>query len=235
MAVAGFMSVPEASERLGVDDSRVRALLAAGQLDGEKLGGRWVVSEESVRARLRLPHARGRQLQPANAWTALLYASGQESSLGAPRDRARVRRLLDDRGIAGLAPRLRGRADLRRFHGHPGVLSRIARADLRLSGANAANAHGLGLVPGDEVDGYIAHGNVDALVAEFALQPRERDPNVLLRVLPAGLCPIDNGVAPLACVALDLAEQSEPRAAQIGREALARLDSERRWRAIERV
>ena len=48
-----FISTTEAAERLGVDESRVRQLLRAGELAGEKLqrGGRdWLVSRASVDA-----------------------------------------------------------------------------------------------------------------------------------------------------------------------------------------
>jgi hypothetical protein len=210
----------------------VRALLAAGQLAGDKLGGRWVVSQESVQARRRIPQARGRQLHSANAWSALLLASGERSQLGEQRDRARVLALLDDRGIQGLRPRLRDRAVVQRFYGHPGVLAHFTDAGpLCRSGASAAGAHELGLVTGEEVDAYIADHDADAVAKQFGLEPRDAGANVVLRLLPPGLERVASGrVAPLAAVAVDLAEQPEPRAARIGHQVLERLDRERRWR-----
>jgi excisionase family DNA binding protein len=233
MAVGGFMSVPEASAQLGVNDSRVRALLAAGQLAGEKLGGRWLVSQESVQMRLRLHQARGRQLRPANAWSALLLASGQRSQLGEQRDRARVLQLLDARGIGDLRSRLRDRASVQQFYAHPGVLPHLADADsLCLSGASAAGPHDLGLVAGEEVDAYVAHHDANTVSERFGLEPRNGGANVVLRVLASGLeLPSSGRVAPLAAVAVDLAEQTERRAARIGHQILERLDRERRWRA----
>lgn len=47
------ISVRQAAELLGVSDTRVRAMLASGQLEGEKLGRAWAVSASSVRRRLR--------------------------------------------------------------------------------------------------------------------------------------------------------------------------------------
>jgi excisionase family DNA binding protein len=232
--VGGYLSVPEASTQLGVNESRVRALLASGQLPGDKLGGRWVVSQEGVQERLRLPKGRGRQLRPVNAWLALSLASGREARLGEWRDWQRMLQLLDDRGIGGLLPRLRDRASVQHFYCHPGVLSRLAESDaLCLSGASAAGAYDLGLVAGGEVDAYVAHDAANAVAEKFGLELRGSGANVVLRVLPreAG-APASGSVAPLAAVAVDLAEQPEARAARLGQEVLRRLDRERRWHVL---
>jgi excisionase family DNA binding protein len=232
--VGGYMSVAEASAQLGVNESRVRALLASGQLAGDKLGGRWVVSQDGVHARLRLPKGHGRQLRPANAWSALALASGQEGQLGERRNWQRVLQLLEDRGIEGLLPRLRDRAAVQRFYCHPGVLARLAEADaLCLSGASAAGAYELGLVTGEEVDAYVAHDAGNAVAEKFGLELRDSGANVVLRVLPDEVgAPASGPVAPLAAVAIDLAEQPEARAARVGHEVLRRLDRERRWRVL---
>lgn len=230
----GYMSVPEASAQLGVNQSRVRALLASGQLTGDKLGGRWVVSQEEVQTRLRLSNGRGRQLRPTNAWSVLALASGHEAQLGGRRDRQRMLRLLGDRGIERLVPRLRDRAKTQRFYCHPGALARLAEADaLCLSGASAAGAHGLGLAPGEEVDAYVPDDAANAIATKFGLEPRDSGGNVVLRVLPLEVgAPTSGAVAPLAAVAVDLAEQPEARAARVGHETLRRLDRERRWSAL---
>jgi len=232
--VGGYLSVPEASAQLGVNQSRVRALLASGQLAGDKLGGRWVVSQDGVHARLRLPKGHGRQLRPANAWSALALASGHEERLGERRDWQRMLQLLDDRGIEGLLPRLRDRAAVQRFYCHPGVLDRLAEADaLLLSGVSAAGTYELGLVAGEEVDAYVPHDAATAVAKRFGLEPRDAGANVVLRVLPRNVgAPARGPVAPLAAVAVDLAEQTEARAARVGHEILRRLDRERRWRVL---
>lgn len=47
-ALAGYQSAKEAAERIGVDDSQVRKLAAAGRLPGAtKFGNLWVVPENS--------------------------------------------------------------------------------------------------------------------------------------------------------------------------------------------
>jgi excisionase family DNA binding protein len=232
--IGGYMSVPEASAQLGVNQSRVRALLASGQLAGEKLGGRWVVSQEGVQARLRLPKGHGRQLRPANAWSVLALASGHEEQLAERSDWRRMLQLLNDRGIEKLLPRLRDRAAVQRFYCHPGVLARLAEADaLCLSGASAARAYELGLVAGEEVDAYVPQDAANTVATKFGLELRDAGANVVLRVLPRGVgAPASGPVAPLAAVAVDLAEQPEARAARVGHEVLRRLDRERRWRVL---
>ena len=228
----GLIPTPEAADRLGVNASRVRAMLADGQLRGEKVGGRWLVSEASIRDRERLHPDRGRPLQPHNAWAALLLSSGESPFSPAASDPRRLLASLDRRGLRGLAPRLRARAQVRHFYAHPAMLRRLAgRPELTLTGASGAGQHGLELLPGDEVDAYIAESALEAVVEQLALEPRAEGGNVVLRVLSDGIPAFRDRVAPLGAVALDLAEQADPRSARIGRRVLRQLDSERRWRS----
>ena len=48
-----MLSTKEAAERLDISEVRVRALLEKHLLEGTKVGRTWVVSEQSVEARLR--------------------------------------------------------------------------------------------------------------------------------------------------------------------------------------
>jgi hypothetical protein len=229
----GLISAPEAANRLGVNPSRVRAMLADAQLRGEKLGGRWLVSEASIRDRQRLHPERGRPLRPHNAWAALLLSSGESPSWQVSSDPRRLLASLEKRGLRGLAPRLRARAQVHRFYAHPGALRRLAdHSELSLTGASGAGRRGLELLPGDEVDAYIAESALQPIVEELALESRAEGGNVVLRVLPDGIPAFRDGVAPLAAVALDLAEQADPRSARIGSRVLRQLDSERRWRSV---
>jgi len=63
------LSVEQAAETLGVSGARVRAMLAAGQLEGEKVGRAWVVSAASVRRRLREGSHPGRPSKKPQAFT----------------------------------------------------------------------------------------------------------------------------------------------------------------------
>lgn len=225
------MPVDEAARQLGVNDARVRAMLAAGQLDGDKLGGRWLVRGESVRRRRRERHERGRQLSPANAWAVLFLASGLEAPWAAGPELSRLRRLLDRRGLEGLLGRFHHRASLHSFVAHPGALRRLAAdPSLVLSGASAASAHGLGLSAGDELDAYVPASGLRALASKFALaEPEDVPANVKLRTLPAGLWPFEGRLAPLAAVGVDLAQGADARSARIGLRAIRELDRRHHW------
>ena len=213
-----MVSVYEAAVSLGVDPRRVRALLAAGQLEGRRVGGRWLVEPASVAHRARAGTAPGRRLTAPNAWGALFLASGEEAPwLSAP-ERYRIRRLLAGGGLAGLRPRLTARAVVRRLDAglatHPGLV---------LTGASAAAGRGLELdAEGRSPDAYVPA----ALAAEAGPGP------LPLRVLPAGLWPFAERLAPVAAVAVDLSDGSS---AHVGRRALEELDALAAWRAPRRA
>jgi hypothetical protein len=231
MQAHGLLSVPEAASELGVNEARVRALLKARRLDGVKQAGRWLVDARSVDARKRAGKRRGRRLEPANAWAALALASGLDAPWVGPDVRYRMRRLLDAQGLAGLRPALAHRATPRRFRAHRGVLRELAGDPaLAPTGISAAGAYGLGLVSGEEVDAYVPGEALGEVARRYALVPDEHEGNVVLRELDADW-PLAEARAPLAAVALDLAEDDDPRSARIGGEALARLDAERAWAA----
>lgn len=217
------LSVPDAAEALAIDRSRVRALLARGQLDGEKVGGRWLVSGASLRALKARPRERGRRLQPANAWAVLALASGDPAPWVSNQERSRLGKLLATRSLAGLVGRLGERARIEGFFAHPGVLQAVRDADGAVpAGAHAARSRGERLVPGQEADIYVAAADMDCLVREFALEPSDQ-PNAIVRVLPDGLWPFVDRHVPLAAVALDLAELPDARSQRIGRALIASM------------
>lgn len=55
-----LMSVAEVAQMLNVTDSRVRQLLLAGQLSGQRVGRDWVVLRADVVAFMSRPRRRGR-------------------------------------------------------------------------------------------------------------------------------------------------------------------------------
>lgn len=236
MSQPQFLSVPDAALALEVNPSRVRALLASGQLEGLKVGGRWLVPWAGIWERQDSPRERGRSLAPANAWAVLALASGKQPGWISQEEQRRLARLIEVRGFDGLVPRLRKRADVRPFYGHPGVLRELADSpDLVKAAANAARHHHLRLVAGEEVDAYVSESRLRALAKRMALEPQAEGANVRLRVVPAGLWPFDDEFAPKAAVAVDLAELPDARAKQIGRSAVREVAQEHRWRrALER-
>jgi excisionase family DNA binding protein len=222
------ISIPEAADVLQVSPSRVHALVAHGQVPAVKVGGRWLLERREVERRRRRGALTGRPFAPHNAWALLRLASGERLEGIDPSVRSRMRKALANEGLEQLAPRLVRRGELRHFDAHPGEVPYIVR-DPRFvaSGASAAATHGLDVLPGNEADGYIRAGAVRKFVADHALQPGAPGANLCLRLVrdEAWAFPADTRVAPLAAVALDLAEEADPRSAAAGRAALARLGS----------
>lgn len=225
MAPGELLSVPDAARLLRVDPSRVRALLSAGQLAGDKIGGRWLVSDASIRARQEKAPGRGRRLKPANAWAVLALASGAEAPWVSAGDRSRLAALLRQRGFQNLVGRLDERAIAEPYYAHPGVLSALRQDGVLVpAGVHAERDRGPRLLAGDEVDAYVAPSDRARLVGEFALQPSD-EANVVLRVLPEGLWPFENRRMPLAAAAVDLAEMPDARARRIGKGLIAELQA----------
>ena len=61
----GLVSVTEAAQNAGISKSRVRQLLAAHLILGQKYGGVWVLDDESLRRYLALPQTGGRPRRAA--------------------------------------------------------------------------------------------------------------------------------------------------------------------------
>jgi len=227
-----LLSVSAAAEELGVNSSRVRAMISSGALEAEKIGGVWLIELASIAGRAREQASPGRPLSPANAWALLLMASGEEP----PRDlgasaRWRVRHALESYGLGGLRPRLVRRAETSSYWALPGELRALHdRGDLVLSGPSAAGAYDLGLVGSNAVDAYIPTRLVSSMRREHALEPVSRaESNVILRVVPDDAWSLDGRrFAPLAKVAVDLCSYPDPRAARTGADLVAEIDHKTR-------
>jgi len=228
-----LLSIPEAAKELKLHPSRVRALASAGSLPAVKIGHRWAVDRSAVAEHWRRLHAVGRPFEPGNAWALLFLASGRDADWLDPSSHWRLRQALARDGLVGLAPRLDRRGSPRRFRVHPGEI-RYLLEDPRLvrSGISAVSEHDLGLVSGQEADGYIRENDLADLQREHAMQPAELvEGNVLVRVLPDKAWHfVDERVAPLAAVALDLAEDPDPRSRRAGQARLKAIDAQLRSR-----
>lgn len=225
------VSISEAARSLHLSASRVRAMAVNGQLAAAKLGDRWFVERAAVERRRRDGAHEGRRFSPQNAWALLLLASHENVEGIDPSVRSRLKRALSREGLAKLGPRLARRARALSFSAHPGELSHLLEdpAFLR-SGISAAGDHGLDLIAGREADGYLAMAELDAFVARHALEPAGIEGNVRLRVVPdeVGRFLTGRDIAPRAAVALDLAEEFDPRSNQAGARDIRELD--RLWR-----
>lgn len=228
--MSDLLSVSAAAAELGVNPSRVRALISSGAVAAEKVGGVWLVDRASVAARNRQPAAAGRPLAPANAWALLLAASEDELSpeLGSAA-RWRVRKALEVYGLAAMLPRLVRRAEPCSYWALPGELSALSkRADIALSGPSAAGVYDLGLTGSNALDAYVPASLAQMLRDEHALEAMSGpESNVILRLVPDDAWLLDGRRhAPLAAVAIDLCAYPDPRVARVGTELVARIDRE---------
>lgn len=225
------LAVSEAANLLGVHEARVRALIAAGELEAVKVGGRWLLDEDSIARREREGSHPGRPFEAHNAWALILLASGGEPAGTPPSVLWRLRRLLSHEGLSGMRQRMRRRSETQRFAAHPGELRYLADdPELVPSGISAARAHGFDLAAGDEFEAYVSADSLSRVVKEHALAPADRgDANVVLRAVPAAAWVLGGQpLAPHAAVALDLAESPDPRSARAGAAALRSLDKQRK-------
>lgn len=224
---SSFLSVREASARLGVTAIAVRQQIAAGRLPAVKRGRDWWLDAQAIERIVRQRPGGGRPLSPTMAWAVLLLASGQDAVAKevAGRDRywSRVRTWLRDHALAEHAPRLRARAQVEQLDAHPSELKRILdRPDVLATGSSAADTIGLvGAAAG--IEAYAPAGRRDAIIGDHALMPGPGP--VLVRWVPDEIWPhlVGHGDrrAPRAAVLLDLLESDDPRARREAARALA--------------
>jgi hypothetical protein len=145
--------------------------------------------------------------------------------------------LLDREGLPAVAERVHDRARPVRFAGHPGILDRLA-SDPRVvaSGASAARIYGLELAVGPELDAYVQESHLPQLTSGYALgaESYAAAANITLRAIADDAWHLDAPVAPVAAVAVDLAEAPDARSASIGARTVWELDQERRWTVLRR-
>lgn len=223
-----FVSVRQAAESLGVDDSRVRQLLHEGRLQGSMVGGRWLVDARSVQDRKVAAPESGRPLSARNAWGALaMLAGSRPSGLSDPeRSRllARLRNLAaqEDLPVARIRKLLAARAEVRRYRVHRGLLPALLEdADVVRAGASAAPHIGADYVAPGRAEVYVHPDMVGKLEAAFGVVLDARHGNLVVRVPPASAWPFlvsaargvkDGRDAPAPVVAADLLDAHEDRA-----------------------
>lgn len=220
------VNVAEAARRLGVNDSRVRQLLRAGELRGRRLGGSWLIPAEEVARRERSERRPGRPLAPKRAWGVLdLLDGGRAAWLSAPA-RSQVRRYLADLNgpsADGWRAALRGRSRVLDVAAHPAAIERLRRIDgVQQVGPIAVADRGFDVVDLAEPlpEFYVAAESWPELSRSLALR-EAADPNLRIR-LPNEVWPfadperLGHAVVGDAVLAADLLDADEPRAVAAG-------------------
>jgi excisionase family DNA binding protein len=226
MVEEGGLSVPEAAARLGVTAGRVRQLVASGELNARRIGLVLLVDPESVDRRVQLGTLDGRRFSPRRAWGLLFLIDGLDAPWLDPVSRAKLRSFIAHHDLALLRPRLVTRAQRHQFRAHPSLLGAIRREPgLMRTGVSAAYDVGADLIPGDEFDAYLTADHLDAVVDKYKLR-QSNEPNITLRITLA-LMPgwPARPVAPASVVAIDLADDPEPRAQEAARRLFERYRS----------
>lgn len=223
MSIDNAIPVSEAADILGVHPSRVRAMVNSGQLNAEKLAGRWFINRSSLERRSSIDSPDGRPFSPVNAWALLCLADGKQAGWIDKSAQSRLRGHLKRRSWEELVPRLRSRARSIRLRAHPSALNRLAQEPGVISaGVSAASWYGIDIQPSDEMEAYIYESRADELTHRYRMEPSER-PNVVLRVVPDDV-PADwqecvGGVV----AAIDLVESQDPRSRRAGNDYLSRI------------
>lgn len=211
----------EAAARLGVSVRRVYDLIASGRLGAQRIGHRLLVDRAAVDTWASMRSPGGQPFSPRRAWGLLLLADGEPAPWLDPVSRSKLRAILRDRSLRELRSRLERRAERHTFRAHPSDLARLAsEPGVMRSGASAARDVGIDLVASEFLDAYLPAKRFDDLVRRYRLRP-SRDANVILRRLPdLAFGWRSRAVAPAAAVAIDLAEDPDPRSQHAADRAL---------------
>ncbi len=225
--VPGYVPVARAAVELGVSASRVRDLVAAGQLDAVRPGHELLVDEDSIRRRLYVVRpAAGRPLSPRMAWAVLWLASARQPTWVSPAELSRARRYLRERSLKAWPRLLGNRAEVHRGRMLPGTIERLRDSSgVSAGGISAVGYYGLDLLPaGDEYEFYLESDRFAQLKASHRIMLDADRPNVVLRV-PALAEPdlVAEPVVPLAVVAADLLDDGGERGNRAAMQLLARL------------
>lgn len=226
------IEVKEASRRLGINDSRVRQLLRAGDLRGRHVGNSWLILADDVARLERSDRRPGRPLAPKRAWAVIdLLESGGASWLSdSARSQVRNRLAnLDEPGPNEWIALLRGRSRVVEVVGHPAALDRLRQADgVRVAGAVGGRGLDLVALADPVLECYVAEERWAQLASSLALR-ESLEPNVRMRI-PREVWPFSEfgDSVPSAALAADLLESPEPRSVSAGSERLNQLLA--KWR-----
>jgi excisionase family DNA binding protein len=186
-----LLSLSDASRLLGVSVERVRQLVVAGDLPGQRFGNAWAVPREALIARRHQAGRGGRPLGPMRAWREVVAGDVDLGCRGRYQRRAKVVRCE------------MSRADVDALSGAVGALD---------GGVRAAIALGSPLAASDERDVYLPRSAFGELGSRVAVVPDPLGP-IRLRVVDDdawSLIPLDKR-APRGAIALDLLDSGDPR------------------------
>jgi excisionase family DNA binding protein len=221
-SLSDWISSAEAAHRLGLTSGRVRELIGSGALRARRVGNRFLVNRDDVDARTSDGAPVGRPFSARRAWALILLASGLVPPGLDPVTLSKLRRVLREKNLWSIRPRFVSRAERHELRAHTSDLARLeAEPSVVRTGARHAAAAGFSLIASDApVELYLDPPTAARLQARYRLRSSAR-PNVVFHVVPSEVRSWLNGpVAPRPAVALDLADDRDPRSQQVAREFL---------------
>lgn len=221
MSLDDALPAADAARLLGLSAQRVRALVAEGELPGQKVAGRWFVDRSAVERRLRDPKLSGRPYSPAHAWGLIALAEGEPPQWLDSSNRSRLRRLLREHRLQDLLPSLARRGRRLELRAHASDLPRIeAEPDVVRSGVSAASEHRLEIVAPGVLEAYVPARRLSQLERRYRLRP-SADANVILHVVD-GPWPfaLNQRVAWRLAAVLDLLDDDDERSRRAALRAL---------------
>lgn len=224
---SGIVGVGQAARMLGLRPRSVLRLIKDGELPARKELGRWRILRADVETRRELGVHGGRRYAPAKAWGLIFLASGEQAPWLDRVSHWRIRKQLASRPWPRLRHALADRASLGRYAAHPDSIARLhGEPGLMRSGLGAAEASGVGLVSaGDRFEAYVPGRRLAEIVRRNHLRLDPEGLVALRAVPPMALPELLPRVAPPMAIALDLLEDHEPRARQVGHELLTALEA----------
>ncbi len=215
------MSVGEAAGVLGVNQQRIRALIASGRLPAIKLGREWALDKRLVRPRERQG---GRPVSAENAWALLALLSNSKAPWIDASSRSRLkRRLLNEASVVNALRFGEPRSIVYRWRVLPRDLPKLSDYGLVRSGlfARIPNLHIVAM--DDDVDGYVSSRSLAQIENRHRPLKSPDNPNVVLRV-PSNPWVLGQGPdAPAVVVAADLLDHRDSRVARAGRQLLLQI------------
>jgi hypothetical protein len=214
----------EAAKRLGLAESRVRALAQQGRLPAQRVAGRWLLDANLLIDFGRAERKRGRPYDASRALGLLFLLSGEDAPWLSSYDAWRLRHRARRADIRKLLPRLAKRAAVRHFQAPNAVLEKVASdpAFIR-SGVSAASDYDADISAPHVVEGYYPKLRADQLAYRYALEAvPEARANLIIHGLDQPVA-VKRDVMPLAVVAADLIESRDSRTRRAGEKLLLRL------------
>lgn len=209
----------DAARRLGVSESRVRNMIAAGQLRTIRTDGRSrLIVADSVKKAKTLRGRSGRPYSPGMAMGALFMLSRITPGWLTSQQRYRLKTSLLDCDGLQLVGKVRSRAVIKEYWVGESAMTEL-REHMRISGAHDGVRAVFRLPAVDMLEGYVTEEELPKLEREFRLfETISSTSNLRLHI--ADILPDGEGAMPLAVCATDLAESADTREMREGVNAL---------------